>query len=283
MLIVCPSCGIKYNVPESYLKKDRTLKCASCGTSWVVPAIRQTDVPPDEQPSGAQIPASESPKAEPVAEKTQEPVAPAAEQTSSVAAPVAESPLPEASKSEVGPDGTEAARTPEPPIQEPPKEPPPAPVQEPPPAEPLPEPLSEKPEPLEPFAEAAAPHHVFEEAPETEAVPQKIHPAEVATAPDERHEDHAVHGEKESVFSFLDEEAEGRKDDHAAASNEPPQSHAHEEAEKPFSFLDSSDDRVVHRGRADEEKPPADDEEDSGGFIDWDAHEKKTAGAQPEA
>lgn len=39
MLIVCPSCGIKYNVPASYLTKDRTLKCAGCGTSWVVKAM----------------------------------------------------------------------------------------------------------------------------------------------------------------------------------------------------------------------------------------------------
>ncbi|OUJ16326.1 zinc-ribbon domain-containing protein [Acetobacter sp. DsW_063] len=39
MLIVCPSCGIKYNVPASFLRKDRTLKCSGCGTDWVVPAI----------------------------------------------------------------------------------------------------------------------------------------------------------------------------------------------------------------------------------------------------
>jgi predicted Zn finger-like uncharacterized protein len=42
MLIVCPSCGIKYNVPASYLTKDRTLKCAGCGTSWVVKAVQPT-------------------------------------------------------------------------------------------------------------------------------------------------------------------------------------------------------------------------------------------------
>lgn len=51
MLIVCPSCGIKYNVPASYLTKDRTLKCAGCGASWVVKAVPQTaaetaDTPP---------------------------------------------------------------------------------------------------------------------------------------------------------------------------------------------------------------------------------------------
>ena len=227
MLIVCPSCGIKYNVPESYLKKDRTLKCASCGTSWVVPAIRETGVPADTHPSAGQIPVSEPPKAEPVAEKTQEPAS-SVEQTSSVTAPVAETPKPEV-KPEAGPDVAEAARIPEPPIQEPPAEPPPAPVQEPPPAEPLPEPLSEKPEPAEPFAETAASHHVFEEVPEPEAVPPEIHLPEKTAVPDGRHEEHAVHADDEHVFSFLDEESGGTKEDHIATPNEPSQIHAHEE------------------------------------------------------
>ncbi len=57
MLIVCPSCGIKYNVPASYLKKDRVLKCASCGTSWIVPAITAKSVETATSGSLAESPA----------------------------------------------------------------------------------------------------------------------------------------------------------------------------------------------------------------------------------
>ncbi|BCK77535.1 hypothetical protein AA0242T_1141 [Acetobacter aceti NRIC 0242] len=55
MLIVCPSCGIKYNVPVSYLMKDRTLKCAGCGASWFVkavpPSAAETADPPSVVPA----------------------------------------------------------------------------------------------------------------------------------------------------------------------------------------------------------------------------------------
>ncbi|MBV1838308.1 MJ0042-type zinc finger domain-containing protein [Acetobacter estunensis] len=65
MLIVCPSCGIKYNVPTSYLTKDRTLKCASCGTSWLVPALRDEAKTSPESASAESVPAG--PSAVPVA------------------------------------------------------------------------------------------------------------------------------------------------------------------------------------------------------------------------
>ncbi len=127
MLIVCPSCGIKYNVPASYLTKDRTLKCAGCGASWLVKAVPQTaaetaDTPPatpvqppvqkpvvsqpDEQVATPEEPAkspassvaSEQPKApeETVSQSDHQPVAAVSEITEAQAEAPATSVAPEA-------------------------------------------------------------------------------------------------------------------------------------------------------------------------------------------
>ncbi|WP_338422084.1 zinc ribbon domain-containing protein [Acetobacter sicerae] len=110
MLIVCPSCGIKYNVPASYLTKDRTLKCAGCGTSWVVkavpPSADETVAPPapphvvTEQSSEAKPVAPQSgdlPAAETSESQEEAPLAnaaPEAPSTPDVAAPHPEEPEP---------------------------------------------------------------------------------------------------------------------------------------------------------------------------------------------
>jgi predicted Zn finger-like uncharacterized protein len=35
MRIVCPSCAVSYEVPDSKLKPGRTVRCARCGHGWV--------------------------------------------------------------------------------------------------------------------------------------------------------------------------------------------------------------------------------------------------------
>ncbi|WP_026396549.1 zinc-ribbon domain-containing protein [Acetobacter nitrogenifigens] len=82
MLIVCPSCGIKYNVPASFLRKDRTLKCSGCGTDWVVPAVprEKTDVEEARPESSA------SPTVENAVETGVEPTSEAGENTGEAAA-----------------------------------------------------------------------------------------------------------------------------------------------------------------------------------------------------
>ncbi len=71
MLIVCPSCGIKYNVPVSYLMKDRTLKCAGCGASWFVKAVPPSAAETADPPSAAP---AQSPVQKPVVSQPDEQV-----------------------------------------------------------------------------------------------------------------------------------------------------------------------------------------------------------------
>lgn len=123
MLIVCPSCGIKYNVPESFLKKERVLKCASCGTSWVVPAVTAKEEPaPVSEPVAPPPPAAPEAAAPPP--PAPEPEGHGEEPASEVSAEIPEaeetaapSPAPEPAADHVHP-GAPAAEAPEPPSQE---------------------------------------------------------------------------------------------------------------------------------------------------------------------
>ncbi|WP_211263336.1 zinc-ribbon domain-containing protein, partial [Acetobacter tropicalis] len=45
MRIVCPSCGVAYQVPAALLAKRHTLKCSACGVKWRV------DLPVEEAAS----------------------------------------------------------------------------------------------------------------------------------------------------------------------------------------------------------------------------------------
>ncbi|MDG6094406.1 zinc-ribbon domain-containing protein [Acetobacter sp. AN02] len=75
MLIVCPSCGARYNVPESALQRRRRLKCAQCGTGWTVEAAApQPAEEPEHVPS---VSPAEEPRSAPEAVPAPEVSAPA--------------------------------------------------------------------------------------------------------------------------------------------------------------------------------------------------------------
>ncbi|MDN6042403.1 MAG: zinc-ribbon domain-containing protein, partial [Acetobacter sp.] len=51
MRIVCPSCGVAYQVPAALLAKRQTLKCSACGTKWHIHAQPEDPTPaPDLAP-----------------------------------------------------------------------------------------------------------------------------------------------------------------------------------------------------------------------------------------
>ncbi|NHN87153.1 zinc-ribbon domain-containing protein [Acetobacter conturbans] len=115
MLIVCPSCGIKYNVPASYLSKDRTLKCASCGESWLVQAIREPAVETAAPPVALKSEETSVPPAAPAEPAvTPEPAAPSPDQPEAVAESRPIAPDPQASFAPTIPETPPAKEDPAP-------------------------------------------------------------------------------------------------------------------------------------------------------------------------
>jgi predicted Zn finger-like uncharacterized protein len=51
MRIVCPSCSVAYDVPDSLLTAGRTTRCARCGGEWV--PVQAAAVEPDPAPAPA--------------------------------------------------------------------------------------------------------------------------------------------------------------------------------------------------------------------------------------
>jgi predicted Zn finger-like uncharacterized protein len=44
MRIVCPSCAVSYEVPDSLLKPGRSVRCARCANNWVPLAIDEPEL-----------------------------------------------------------------------------------------------------------------------------------------------------------------------------------------------------------------------------------------------
>ncbi|GEO81985.1 DUF3426 domain-containing protein [Pararhodospirillum oryzae] len=62
MIITCPSCAAKFNLPESALgSKGRTLRCAKCGHTWHHPPAGADDFDDDPDPFAAPPPARPQP------------------------------------------------------------------------------------------------------------------------------------------------------------------------------------------------------------------------------
>lgn len=46
MIIACPSCGTKYNIPSASIGAGRSVKCAKCGHKWHQEKEQKTEEPP---------------------------------------------------------------------------------------------------------------------------------------------------------------------------------------------------------------------------------------------
>lgn len=151
MKIVCPSCGVAYQVPEALLAKRQMLKCSACGVKWRVQIPQPQPEPVAEpvphehaQPQSA-LPEAAAPHRA-VEETVEEKVAPApASSESPIADKLDSGPLPAAEA--LAPQ----APAPEPVAEETPKQP--APLEPQAPAAPVQ--LQPEPQPVPPPAEPA--------------------------------------------------------------------------------------------------------------------------------
>ncbi|MGO3517964.1 MAG: zinc-ribbon domain-containing protein, partial [Acetobacter cibinongensis] len=76
MRIVCPSCGVSYQVPEALLAKRQTLKCSACGTKWHIHApAPQPPAPASITDAPAHLPTEQTPPQPDVAQPEPHPAA----------------------------------------------------------------------------------------------------------------------------------------------------------------------------------------------------------------
>ena len=61
MRLVCPSCSVAYEVPDSLVPGGRVVRCARCGGEWT-PVAREPAAPePEREPETLPVPRTPSP------------------------------------------------------------------------------------------------------------------------------------------------------------------------------------------------------------------------------